>query len=78
MSEIISRIKRELAKHYHYASEPRSNPVIYVGRVEFYDLLVSMQGCTPVHIEYADDVRRVTFEGLELIEVCMPKYLRVA
>lgn len=78
MSEIISRIRREVAKHYHYANEPRSKPVIYVGRVEFYDLLISMRGWTPVHIEYVDHVRCVTFEGLELVEVCLSKYLRVA
>ncbi|MCK3849957.1 hypothetical protein [Pseudomonas sp. W2Jun17] len=78
MSEIVSRIRQELAKHYRYTDGPGSKPVIYVGRVEFYDLMLGMRGWTPVHIEYVNDVRCVTFEGIELIEVCHPKYLRVA
>ncbi|WP_302849182.1 hypothetical protein [Pseudomonas corrugata] len=41
-------------------------------------MLLSMRGWTPVRIEYVNDERRVTFEGLELIEVCQSKYLRVA
>lgn len=77
MSDILERIRGALAEHHHRAPA-QDAPVIYLGRSEFYDLLLSMRGYTPVHITYENEVRRVTCYGVEMIEVQLPKYLRVA
>ncbi|SCW91850.1 hypothetical protein SAMN03159424_04380 [Pseudomonas sp. NFACC05-1] len=74
----MRRIRDAIYRRQEDHLEPIGEAVIYLGRSEFYDLLLSMRDWTPVHIEYVDDVRRVTFHGLEVIEVCLPKYLRVA
>jgi len=79
MSDILSRIRQAIYQRQSESLEPISQAVIYLGRVEFYELLLSMRSWSPVRIEYVeDDLRRVTLDGIEVIEVCMPKYLRVA
>jgi len=75
MSDILSRIRNALSLNATEA--PHDGVVIYLGQCEWYDLLQSMRGCTPVTISYVKDVRRCTCYGVEVIVVDLPKYLRV-
>jgi len=73
MNEILLRIQHALA--HHGVDE---ETVIYLGRCEWYDMLSSMRGATPVHFTYENEVLSYTCFGVKVIEVNVPKYLRVA
>lgn len=77
MSQILDRIRQALAHEHSRRTTPGSDLVILLGRSEFYDLMLSMRGYTPVSITYKNEVRCVTCYGVDLIEVCLPKCLRV-
>lgn len=78
----VSDIVRRISAHVHALKsctlKPDTETVIYLGRKEFYELLMAMRSDYAIHLDYPNEVRRVTCFGLEVIEVCLPKYLRVA
>lgn len=78
MSEITQRIREHLVALQRSTLSYCDDAVIYLGRKEFYDLLIAMRDDHSILLDYPNEVRRVLCFGLEVIEVQKPQYLRVA